>query len=123
MVELVPTICPYCSCGCGFYLVVKDGRIVGEEPWKAHPLNEGANCIKGRRAFKFLYREDRLKKPLIRDGGRLREASWDEALGLAAERLKEFKGNSFGLIASGRGTNEDSYIPVSYTHLTLPTKA
>jgi len=30
----VATICPYCGCGCGMNLVVKNGRIVGVEPWK-----------------------------------------------------------------------------------------
>jgi len=38
--KYVPTICPYCSCGCGIYLVVQDGIIIGQEPWKEHPINE-----------------------------------------------------------------------------------
>jgi len=46
-IEYRATICPYCSCGCGIYLVVKDGKIIGQEPWKAHPVNEGKNCPKG----------------------------------------------------------------------------
>ncbi len=52
--EYVPTICPYCGCGCGMYLVVKDGRIVGVEPWNEHPVNEGTNCPKGKNAHKYL---------------------------------------------------------------------
>ena len=71
-IEYVPTICPYCSCGCGIYLVVKDGKIIGQEPWKEHPINEGANCPKGKNAYEFLYSEDRLKKPLIRKNGQLK---------------------------------------------------
>ena len=43
MVEIkyVPTICPYCGTGCGLNFVVKDGKIVGVEPLKRHPVNEG----------------------------------------------------------------------------------
>jgi len=41
-IECVSTICPYCSCGCGIDLVVEDGRIIGQEPWKEHPVNQGA---------------------------------------------------------------------------------
>ena len=39
MVEIkyVPTICPYCGTGCGLNFVVKDGKIVGVEPYKRHP--------------------------------------------------------------------------------------
>ena len=33
-IEYVATICPYRGCGCGIYLVIKDGKIIGQEPWK-----------------------------------------------------------------------------------------
>ena len=48
MVEIkyVPTICPYCGTGCGLNFVVKDGKIVGVEPLKRHPVNEGKVCPK-----------------------------------------------------------------------------
>ncbi|MBE9502151.1 MAG: hypothetical protein IMY87_06970 [Chloroflexi bacterium] len=74
--EYVAAICPYCGRGCGINLVVKDGRIVGVEPWKEHPVNEGKNCIKGRNAFDFLYADGGLKKPLIKGNASLEEASW-----------------------------------------------
>lgn len=34
-IEYVPTICPYCGTGCGLNFVVKDGKIIGVEPWKS----------------------------------------------------------------------------------------
>ena len=48
MVEIkyVPSICPYCGTGCGINFVVKDGKIIGVEPWKRHPVNEGKVCQK-----------------------------------------------------------------------------
>jgi formate dehydrogenase alpha subunit len=119
--QYVPTICPYCGCGCGIYLVLKDGRIVGEEPWKEHPVNEGTNCPKGKSAYKFLYSEDRLQKPLIRENGSFREASWEEALNLVAERLKGVPPESFGAIASGKTTNEESYLLQKFARLIMGT--
>jgi len=120
-VETVPTICPYCSCGCGINLIVKDGKIIGQEPWKEHPVNEGTNCPKGKNAYEFLYSEDRLKTPLIRKNGKLQEASWDEAFELIASKLKEAKPEEFGFIASCRNSNEDAYVMQKFTRVVMGT--
>ncbi|MGQ9573423.1 MAG: molybdopterin oxidoreductase family protein [Dehalococcoidia bacterium] len=119
--QYVPTICPYCGCGCGIYLVVKDGRIVGAEPWKDHPVNEGTNCPKGKSAYKFLYSEERLRKPLIRQNGSFKEASWEEALSLVADRLKAVPRDSFGVIASGKTTNEEGYVLQKFARVIMGT--
>jgi len=108
--DYAPTICPYCGCGCGMYLVVRDGRIVGVEPWKEHPVNEGKNCPKGRNAFDFLYADDRLERPLVRKNGSLTETTWEEALELVTKGLKDAKPDSVGFINSGKLTNEDLYV-------------
>ena len=51
MIEYKETVCPYCSCGCGLYLVIKDGKIIGQEPQNEDPINEAGNCPKGRNAY------------------------------------------------------------------------
>jgi formate dehydrogenase alpha subunit len=120
-IEYASTICPYCSCGCGINLIVKDGKIIGQEPWKEHPINEGANCPKGKNAYHFIYSEDRLKYPLVRKNGQLKQASWDEALGLIASKLKEATPESFGFIASCRNSNEDAYVMQKFTRVVMGT--
>jgi formate dehydrogenase alpha subunit len=120
-IEYVSTICPYCSCGCGINLIVKDGRIIGQEPWKEHPVNEGANCPKGKNAYHFLYSDERLKKPLIRKNGQLKEASWDEALDLVAAKLKEAAPGSAGFLASCKNTNEESYVIQKFARIVMGT--
>ena len=120
-IESVPAICPYCSCGCGINLIVKDGRIIGQEPWKEHPINEGANCPKGKNAYEFLYSEDRLKYPLIRKNGQLREASWDEALDLVAAKFKEATPETFGALGSGKTSNEESYLLQKFVRVVMGT--
>ena len=120
-VTYVPTICPYCGCGCGIYLVVREGKIIGVEPWKEHPVNEGKNCPKGKNAFDFLYGKDRLLRPLIKENGRFSEASWEKALGLIAERLKGADPASVGFINSGKLTNEDLYVLQKFVRCILKT--
>jgi len=120
-IEYVPTICPYCSCGCGIYLVVKDGEIIGQETWKEHPINEGANCPKGKNAYEFLYSEDRLKMPLVRKNGELQETSWEEALDLAASKFKEATPETFGALGSGKTSNEESYVLQKFVRVAMGT--
>ena len=115
MVEIkyVPTICPYCGTGCGLNFVVKDDKIVGAEPYKRHPVNEGKVCPKGNFGYEFINREDRLTTPLIKENGEFREASWDEALDLVANKLKEVSDddpNKVGFYACARSPNENIYI-------------
>lgn len=120
-IKYVPTICPYCSCGCGIYLVIKDGRIIGLEPWKDHPVNEGANCPKGKNAYAYIYSEDRLKMPLVRKNGVLKESSWEEALDLVSSKLEEATPDNFGFIASCRNSNEDAYVMQKFARVVMGT--
>ena len=115
MVEIkyVPTICPYCGTGCGLNFVVKDGKIVGVEPWKRHPVNWGKVCPKGNFGWQFINHPDRLTTPLIKENGEFREASWDEALDLVASTLKKYADtdpNKLGFYACARSPNENIYI-------------
>lgn len=112
-IKYVPTICPYCGTGCGMNFVVKDDKIVGIEPWKRHPVNLGKLCPKGNFGYEFINREDRLTTPLIKENGEFREASWDEALDLVANKLKEVSDedpNKIGFYACARSPNENIYI-------------
>jgi predicted molibdopterin-dependent oxidoreductase YjgC len=110
----VLTTCIYCGCGCGLYLEVLDGEIVGVIPAKEHPVSQGRLCIKGWNAADFVYHPDRLKTPLIRKNGELVEATWDEALSLVAERLGTIKAesgpNSLAFLSSAKCTNEENYL-------------
>jgi formate dehydrogenase major subunit len=109
-IEKVPTICPYCGCGCGIYLVVKDGNIVGVEPWKDHPVCEGKNCQKGRNAHVCSYSDQRLQRPLVKRNGVFEETPWEDALALIADKLKGAAPEEVGFINSAKCTNEDLYV-------------
>jgi predicted molibdopterin-dependent oxidoreductase YjgC len=119
------TTCIYCGCGCGLYLEVLDGEIVGVIPAKEHPVSQGRLCIKGWNAASFVYHSDRLKTPLIRKNGDLVEATWDEALSLVAERLGIIKAesgpNSLAFLSSAKCTNEENYLMQKFARAVIGT--
>jgi predicted molibdopterin-dependent oxidoreductase YjgC len=121
----VLTTCIYCGAGCQLYLQVLDGKVVGVLPCKTHPISEGKLCVKGWNAHGFIYHEDRLTKPLIREDGGFREATWDEALGLVASKLTDVKEkhgpDAIGLLASAKCTNEDNYVLQKFARAVIGT--
>lgn len=122
--EIVPTICPYCGCGCGLNLVSVNGKIKGVEPWKRNPVNEGKLCPKGNFAHEFVNRHERLKTPLIKENGKFIRVSWDEALNLIANRFKTIIDEDPDLIAflsSARCTNEDNYVLQKFARTVVRT--
>ncbi len=108
------TVCPYCGAGCGLYLQMLDGEMVGVLPAKEHPVSQGKLCIKGWNAAAFLRHPDRLPRPLIRQGERFQEASWEEALRLVAEQFRRISSRygpeALGFLASAKCTNEENYL-------------
>ena len=84
------TVCTYCGVGCSFDIWTQDRHILKVEP--AHgPANGISTCIKGKFGWEYVNSADRLTKPLIREGDKFREATWDEALSLVARRFTEIK--------------------------------
>ncbi len=75
--------------------------------------NKGRLCVKGRYGYDFIYSEDRLTMPLIKEKGVFREASWDEALNLTADKFKKIIAkhgpDAIAGVSCARSTNEDSY--------------
>ncbi|MDR2855674.1 MAG: molybdopterin-dependent oxidoreductase, partial [Methanomicrobiales archaeon] len=118
----VTTTCPYCGTGCSINLVVKDGKVVGTQPFQRSPVNEGKVCPKGNFAHEFINHEDRLTKPLIKKDGKFVEASWDEAIKLIAEKLKSYKPSEIACLASAKVSNEDNYAMMKFARGALKTR-
>jgi formate dehydrogenase major subunit len=107
------TVCTYCGVGCSFDVWTRDRHILKVEP-SAGPTNGISTCVKGKFGWDFVNSADRLTSPLIREGDKFREASWDEALGLVARRFSEIKAkngpDALAFISSSKCTNEESYL-------------
>jgi formate dehydrogenase alpha subunit len=134
----VKTICPYCGVGCSLYLGVRDNRVVSVRGDRQGPANKGSLCVKGRWGYDFLSHPERLARPLVRipgtargtgDNGNVpevfREASWDDALELAAKRLLELKQrygpDSIAALSSAKCTNEDNYVMQKFVRAVIGT--
>jgi predicted molibdopterin-dependent oxidoreductase YjgC len=112
-IQKIRTTCPYCGVGCQQFLHVKDNKIVSVTGVEDGEPNMGRLCVKGRFGYDFIYSEERLKTPLIRENGVFREASWDEALDLVADKFKkiisEHGPDALAGVSCARSINEDSY--------------
>ncbi|MFK8910372.1 molybdopterin oxidoreductase family protein [Streptomyces sp. YS-3] len=81
-------ICPLCEATCGLTLTVEGTRVTGARGDRDDVFSQGFICPKGASFGEVDADPDRLTAPLVRRDGRLVEATWDEAFGLVAERIR-----------------------------------
>jgi len=124
----VKSVCPYCGVGCQLSFKIKDEKIAWVDG-VAGPSNEQRLCVKGRFGFDYVDHPHRLTTPLVRRddapakgadvdpndvAATFREASWEEALDLAASGLKAVAGEHGGDAIAGFGSakcsNEEAYL-------------
>jgi formate dehydrogenase major subunit len=127
--KAVDSVCPYCGVGCQLTYHVKDNKILRVEG-RDGPANEERLCVKGRYGFDYVHHPHRLTKPLVRNSGVakhahftvdpddwasvFREATWEEALELAAGRLRQIRDTrgpqALSGFGSAKGSNEEAYL-------------
>ena len=126
----VDSVCPYCGVGCLLTYNVKDNRILFVEG-RSGPANKSRLCVKGRYGFDYVHHAHRLTKPLIRREGVpktanideidpanpyaiFREATWEEALDVAANGLRNIRDQhgprALAGFGSAKGSNEEAYM-------------
>ncbi|OKY78636.1 MAG: Formate dehydrogenase subunit alpha FdhA [Candidatus Methanohalarchaeum thermophilum] len=112
--KLVPTICSFCAIGCGFKARVKDGELVGQEPWYDNPINQGGQCSKGQASIQEAKNEKRIKHPLKKVDGEWQRVTWDEALTEISNQLQDYREesgpDSVYWMGSAKMSNEESYM-------------
>ncbi|MFP3952877.1 MAG: formate dehydrogenase subunit alpha [Candidatus Acetothermia bacterium] len=126
-VDKTSTVCTYCGVGCRMNVYTRDGEVVDVSPDPEAPANDIRICSKGRFGFDFVNRDDRLKEPLIKEGGKFREASWGEALDLVSEKLTEIKeasgNNAIAGLSSATCTNEENFLFQKFMRATIGTNS
>lgn len=125
----VESVCPYCGVGCQLTYHIKDNKILFVQG-KDGPSNSSRLCVKGRYGFDYVQHKHRLRTPLIRKpeakkrkdfkvdpnnwASVFREASWEEALKVAAGGLRTIRDTygqrSLAGFGSAKGTNEEAYL-------------
>jgi len=126
----VDSVCPFCGVGCQLtYHVDSKANVIRFVTGRDGPANHGRLCVKGRYGFDYVHHPHRLTKPLIRKPGvpkspdftvhpgdwsaAFREASWEEALEVAARGLARIRDQDRYALAgfgSAKGTNEEAYL-------------
>ncbi len=125
----IGTTCTHCADGCKTTLGVRRSEtgmeIVRGDNRDKSGINGDFLCIKGRYAFDFANREDRLTQPLIRKDGQLAPSTWEEAFELIGRRFKEARdqhgGQAIAVVGSNRTTNEENYLLQKFARVVLQT--
>ncbi|MEV7612852.1 NADH-quinone oxidoreductase subunit G [Streptomyces sp. NPDC089799] len=117
-----PSVCEHCAGGCATRTDHRRGKVMRRLAQNDPEVNEEWICDKGRFAFRYAQRPDRLTTPLVRDAatGALVEASWPEALAAAARGLAAARGRT-GVLTGGRLTVEDAYAYAKFARVVLDT--
>lgn len=113
------SICPFCSMGCTWRPGREAARpFAGEPPAPTLDYdpgggpNRGSLCAKGNMSLELMTDPGRLEEPLLREEGRLRPASWEEALGRAAAGIAAIRasrgGRAVGILLGPRATLEEA---------------
>lgn len=125
--RVVSTTCPFCGVGCTLQLHMQDGFIYRVTSPYDSVVNHGNLCVKGRFGYDFIYNQKRVTTPLIRrtpqkpgqrtqafDLSEWREATWEEALELIADRQVEIYkrdgAHAMAVYCCAKATNEDNYL-------------
>ncbi len=87
----VQSCCVLCSNGCALDVGVADGQIVGVRGREQDRVNRGRLGPKGLHGWVANASPDRLKHPLVRHRGKLRQATWPEAMNLIVRRVREIR--------------------------------
>ena len=118
--KVVRTVCPHCPVGCQLNLEISEkGTFVRAIPELNSPANQGQACFRGKFGLEYVNQRERLRTPLVRRGGELVEATWDEALSLVASRLGSYVGQSFAMLSAGDSTNEEHYLAQKFARVVM----
>src|SRR5206468_5505567 len=101
-------ICTLCPSQCNVTFTVRDERVMRVLARDHEDVDDGWLCDKGRFAYQAIHVDERITRPLVRDGGELREVSWERALEAAAG-LGRHRGH-VGALIGGQATNEEGFL-------------
>src|SRR4029453_2796964 len=106
--KATPSVCPYCSVGCGTLIHTVEGKIVNIEGDPRSPHNEGALCPKGAAIFQLHVNPNRPTKVLHRAPGASAWEEWplEKAMDRVAELEKKVRAETFiERLSDGKAVN------------------
>jgi NADH-quinone oxidoreductase subunit G len=104
------TVAPHDCVGSNLFAHVLRGKVKRIVPRENEAINETWISDRDRFSYEGIYSADRLAGPRIKEGGQWRELDWEEALGLAADRLRSASAGKVGVLASPSSTLEEAHL-------------
>jgi NADH-quinone oxidoreductase subunit G len=108
-IEQAGSVCTLCPGQCNVSFTVRDERVLRVLDRQNDAVDDGWLCDRGRFAYQAIHVDERITAPMIRDGGVLREVTWERALSEAAGALGRARGH-VGAIAGGGVSNEEGFL-------------
>jgi len=106
----VSTVCSYCAVGCKLRLQVKNNEVIDVLPDYDSSIDHGFICVKGRFAVpEYVHSPLRYKVPMEMTPMGYNDISWDQAIALAADKLKDVKPDDCLFLVSPQLSNEDLF--------------
>ncbi len=122
--EIVESTCPYCPTGCTLDLKVKDGEVIDVSADYDSPTEHGLICVKGRFAIpEYVLSPDRLANPTILGPEGYDLIDWNDALGRAAQKIKETGAKDACVVVSPDLSNEDLFVAQKFAREVIGTEA
>lgn len=101
------SVCLSCGSACSITASTRDGEVIKVNAGACEGSLEKYICAVGRFGFDSIYSDMRVRTPLKRVDGVLQETTWEDALSVAAEKLKA-AGEGAAVLSSGSILNEDA---------------
>jgi NADH-quinone oxidoreductase subunit G len=104
------SICTSCGTGCNTIIGARENEIIRQTPRQNDEVNSYWMCDHGRLNYAYLYREDRLVQPQLRENGKLQKSTWPRVIQEVAQQLSAVPRGETALLASARMTNEELWL-------------
>jgi NADH-quinone oxidoreductase subunit G len=114
-------VCNHCAAGCNLRIDARRGLVTRQLARDNDDVNEAWNCDRGRYGFAYAQSPQRVLVPHLSEDGKLRTASWSEALRRAADGIRAAGTGEVGVLVGGHLTDQDAYALQKLARVALGT--
>ena len=114
-------VCNHCAAGCNLRIDARRGMVTRQLARDNDEVNEAWNCDRGRYGFAYAQSSERVLIPHLSEDGKLRTASWSEALRRAADGIRAARSKGVGVLVGGHLTDQDAYALQKLARVALGT--
>jgi NADH-quinone oxidoreductase subunit G len=114
-------VCNHCASGCNLRIDARRGLVTRQLARDNDEVNEAWSCDRGRYGFAYAQSPERVLIPHLSENGRLRTASWSEAMRRAADGIRAARARGVGVLVGGHLTDQDAYALQKLARVALGT--